>query len=158
MSDIFLSYASKDRERVRPLVEALTHEGWSVFWDRDIPVGKTWDQVLEEELGNARSLLVVWSKNSIDSRWVKAEANEASQLKLPLFPVLLDGVSPPLGFRHTQAADFTTWDRYPTSPEFQRLARAITREIGVTPGPEVPKPQPIQSEPRKPEPPEPKPI
>ena len=34
MSHIFLSYASEDRERVRPLAEALSQQGWSVWWDR----------------------------------------------------------------------------------------------------------------------------
>jgi len=42
MSDIFLSYASEDRERVRPLAEALSRQGWDVWWDRDIPPGQTW--------------------------------------------------------------------------------------------------------------------
>ncbi len=36
MSDIFLSYASEDRERVRPLVEWLEEHGWSVSWDRKL--------------------------------------------------------------------------------------------------------------------------
>ena len=41
MSDIFLSYASEDRERVRPVAEALGRQGWEVWWDRDIPPGQT---------------------------------------------------------------------------------------------------------------------
>ncbi len=36
MADIFLSYASEDRERVIPLVEALQADGFSVWWDRNI--------------------------------------------------------------------------------------------------------------------------
>ena len=42
MSDIFVSYASEDRERIMPLVRVLEKSGWSVFWDRTIPAGKTW--------------------------------------------------------------------------------------------------------------------
>jgi len=41
MSDIFLSYASEDRARVLGLVKALEAQGWTVFWDRMIPAGKT---------------------------------------------------------------------------------------------------------------------
>ena len=46
MSDIFLSYDSADRERVRPLVELLHDQGWQVWWDRKISPGDTWDQSL----------------------------------------------------------------------------------------------------------------
>jgi len=40
MSDIFVSYAKEDRDRVEPLARALTTHGWDVFWDRAIPTGK----------------------------------------------------------------------------------------------------------------------
>jgi hypothetical protein len=36
VSDIFISYASEDRSRVRPLADALSGHGWSVWWDRQI--------------------------------------------------------------------------------------------------------------------------
>jgi TIR domain len=42
MSDIFISYASEDRERLLPLVNPLEKTGRSVCWDRSIPAGKTW--------------------------------------------------------------------------------------------------------------------
>jgi hypothetical protein len=50
MSDIFISYSSEDRDRVLPLVNALEKTGWSVFWDRDIPTGRTWLQVIGAEI------------------------------------------------------------------------------------------------------------
>ena len=37
MSHIFLSYASDDRERVRPLAEALSRRGWSGVVGPDHP-------------------------------------------------------------------------------------------------------------------------
>ena len=54
MSDIFISYASEDRERIQPLVRALEQAGWSVFWDRTIPAGKTWREVIGGEIRDAR--------------------------------------------------------------------------------------------------------
>ena len=54
MSHIFLSYASEDRERVRPLAEALSRRGWEVWWDRTIPPGKTWREVIAAALAEAR--------------------------------------------------------------------------------------------------------
>jgi hypothetical protein len=57
MSDIFISYASEDLPRIRPLVDALERRGWSVFWDRTIPAGKTWREVI----GNEPPLPGAWS-------------------------------------------------------------------------------------------------
>jgi hypothetical protein len=74
MSDIFISYASEERDRVLPLVSALEKTGWSIFWDRTIPAGKTWRQVIGSEIRACRSVLVIWTKNSVTSEWVLEEA------------------------------------------------------------------------------------
>ena len=46
MSQIFISYSQADRARAQTLVAALEREGWSVWWDRKIPPGKTFDEVI----------------------------------------------------------------------------------------------------------------
>ena len=51
MSDIFISYSSKDRERIQPLVRTLEHLGFSVWWDRMIPMGKAFDDVIVVMVG-----------------------------------------------------------------------------------------------------------
>ena len=88
MSDIFLSYASEDRERVRPLAEALDRQGWEVWWDRIIPAGKTFDEVIDEQLAAARSVVVVWTSISVKKNWVLEEAEDGRKRGI-LFPVLM---------------------------------------------------------------------
>ncbi len=48
MSDIFISYASEDRNRIEPLAKALAAQGWSVWWDREVPFGRDFDEIIEE--------------------------------------------------------------------------------------------------------------
>jgi TIR domain len=60
MTDIFLSYASEDRERAGKLATALEGRGWSVWWDRNIIAGATFDEVIEHELETAKSVIVLW--------------------------------------------------------------------------------------------------
>jgi hypothetical protein len=101
--DIFVSYARKERERVRPLVEALEKEGYSVFWDRLILPGNAWETLLLEKLNTSSCVIVVWSKLSVKRLWVRIEASVARK-NGTLVPVCLDDVDPPLGYMHIQAA------------------------------------------------------
>jgi uncharacterized membrane protein len=124
MADIFLSYASEDRQRVEPLVTRLEEHGWDVWWDREIPPGETWPDVLERVLAQTNVVVVVWTRASIRSDWVKTEASEGRK-KEGLFPVALDDVLPPLEFRLIQAADLTQWDGSSLHSQFQLLVRQI---------------------------------
>lgn len=118
MADLFISYAHEDEARIRLLSETLAQQGWSVFWDRRIPAGKTWRSSIGQALIDARCVIVAWSRHSIDSRWVIEEADEAQKRGI-LVPVLLDSVEPPIGFRSIQAADLTTWRPELPSPRFE---------------------------------------
>ena len=56
MADIFISYASQDREIARQLAERLGEAGYAVCWDRTIPPGRVFDEVIQEALASARSV------------------------------------------------------------------------------------------------------
>jgi hypothetical protein len=137
MSDIFISYASEDRDRVKVLAEALAMQGWLVWWDREIPFGKAFDQVIKEALNDARCIVVAWSKHSIESDWVIEEAQYGRERKI-LVPVLLDEPHdelPPFGFRRIQGANLRNWDGTKTHPVFQKLVADITSILGTAPVP-----------------------
>ena len=81
MSDIFISYAREDRAKAKALAELFQQQDWSVWWDRSIPPGRSFDEVIEEALGAAKCVVVLWSKNSASSDWVKGEAAEGLRRK-----------------------------------------------------------------------------
>jgi tetratricopeptide (TPR) repeat protein len=99
--DIFVSYKSDDRDRVRPIVEALENAGWSVWWDTRIEAGRAFDREIEREIDSAKCVIAVWSETSIDSDWVRNEASEGLDRGV-LVPVAIDEVRPPLAFRRQQ--------------------------------------------------------
>jgi hypothetical protein len=133
MSGIFISYASEDRDRARTLAHALEQRGWPVWWDREIPFGKTFDEVIEQQLAHAQCVLVLWSKASVESRWVRAEASAAAARGV-LIPVLLErDVGIPLQFRLLHAADLSDWTDTSPHSEFQSLAVHIESMLEGTP-------------------------
>ena len=115
MSTIFISYASQDRERARELAAALEAHDHRVWWDRTIPPGRVFDEVIQETLQAARCVIVLWSSHSVRSNWVKVEAEEVASRGL-LVPALIETVSPPNQFKRVQAANLSDWSEAPTSP------------------------------------------
>lgn len=129
MSDIFISYAHEDREWVRRLAARLEALGWSVWWDPVIPTGRSFRQVIDEALREARSVVVVWSAESIQSDWVIEEAQDGKDRGV-LFPVFRHRVPPPRGFRLVQGADLSQWVGEDRDSGFQNLVRDLAALIG----------------------------
>jgi hypothetical protein len=102
----------------------------SVWWDRRIPAGRTWRAVLEEALQGMRCLIVLWSENSLKSPWVLEEAEEARRLEKLLFPVLIEIVAPPVGFRAIQAANLIDWDGSADAPAIPLLIADLKALLG----------------------------
>ena len=101
MSDIFISYARADKEKAELLANAFSRKGWSVWWDREIPPGKSFDETIENALSSARCVVVLWSKTSVSSRWVKTEAAEGAERGI-LVPALIDNVKIPSSSRESK--------------------------------------------------------
>jgi hypothetical protein len=129
MAEIFLSYANEDREEARKLAGLLETAGWTVWWDRRVPAGQTWRSVIENALREMRCMVVLWSKNSVESHWVKEEAEEARALD-KLVPVFIESVKPPVGFRAIQAADLVGWDGSTDAPGALQLIADLEARLG----------------------------
>jgi hypothetical protein len=138
MNDIFISYDSADRAIAQKFADALESRGWSVWWDREIPLGKAFDQVIEEELNAARCVIVLWSNQSVRSRWVKTEAAAAADRDC-LLPVLTEDIAIPFEFKRIQTAMLMNWRGDPSDPEFNRLVKAI-EQLAKQPARSIPSP------------------
>lgn len=131
MSDIFVSYARDDVTKARVLADALQQRGWSVWWDRNIPPGKSFDKVIEEALAEARCVIVLWSQASVSSDWVKTEAAEGAKRRI-LVPALIEDVTIPLEFRRIQTANLSDWRGDSPHLDFDEFLKAIATLFGST--------------------------
>lgn len=135
MTDVFVSYAAEDRERAARLAGALTALGWTVWWDRRILAGQTFDKAIERELYAAKSVVVLWSRHSVESEWVKCEAAAAAERDV-LVPAAIDKVRLPLEFSRRQTADLVRWRGESEHPGYRMLCEGLAAKIGC----EVPLP------------------
>ncbi len=134
--EVFLSYAHEDIQVAQSVSERIGREKWSVFWDRTIPVGLTWDEIVEGALDATKCVVVLWSPAARNSDWVRIEATEGAERGI-LAPALIEQTKIPLRFRRIQAADLVGWS--PDAPDtqgMQALISAIGRCVrGNTRGP-----------------------
>ena len=124
MADVFVSYARSDKARVAPLVAAIEAKGWSVWWDPEITPGQEFDRQIAAELKIAAAVLVVWTPNSVESRWVRGEARDGAERGI-LVPVRFEGASLPIDVRALHTTEFDEWDGDVRSQQVQEVLRAL---------------------------------
>jgi tetratricopeptide (TPR) repeat protein len=133
MADVFVSYASEDRDRAALIVRAIEQAGLTAWWDIHIGIGNRFDMEIEQELDSARCVLVLWSENSVDSHWVRAEAGEGLE-RGDLIQVMLSDRRPPLVFRQHQAFRFPD-EKTNLSPLIEAIEKTILRKAPAETGP-----------------------
>jgi adenylate cyclase len=131
MADVFVSYSRSDKSRVAPIVAALEAQGWSVWWDPAIAPGQQFDRMIADELEHARAVLVVWTPDSVESRWVRGEAREGADRGI-LVPVQLGPARLPIDFRAYHTTDLGQAADVAANPEFQEVVRAVEALAGRT--------------------------
>lgn len=133
MADVFISYAKKHAQLTEDLARDLEAEGFSTWWDTSLLPGDEFPEEIAREIDAAEAVIVIWTEASVDSPWVRAEANRAhARGKLiTLHAEGLDLERVPLPFNTLQSSPVT--DR---AKVFAALARRGVRGSGgVTPGP-----------------------
>ena len=132
MSDIFISYARPDEPIAERVAEALRAEGHQVWRDDDLPAHRAYADVIEERLGAAKAVVVLWSKEAVKSQWVRAEADSARSMGT-LIQASIDGSVPPLPFNQIQCADLDGWEAAGETPGWRKLAASVAALAGTPP-------------------------
>ncbi len=146
MADVFVSYSRSDKARVAPIVAALEEQGWSVWWDPAIAPGQQFDRMIAEELERARAVLVVWTTDSVESRWVRGEAREGADRGI-LVPLQLGPARLPIDFRAYHTTDLGQSGDVTANPQFGEVVRALESLVGRTAAPVATSPVPSPTDP-----------
>jgi TolB-like protein len=108
----------------------------SVWWDQTLRSGEAYDKVTERALEEAKAVVVLWSRASVDSRWVRAEATQAERYQT-LMPVMIESCKRPIMFELTHTADLSGWKGDAKDRAWLAFAgdvrRFVNREADATP-------------------------
>jgi formylglycine-generating enzyme required for sulfatase activity len=126
MASIFLSYSRADRPKAQVIAEALSAEGFEVWWDKALRAGQTYDEVTEDMLRESDAVVVLWSAVSVKSKWVRAEAT-LGQRTSALVPAMIEDANRPIMFELTQSADLIGWDGDRGDPRWTEFVSDIRR-------------------------------
>jgi hypothetical protein len=126
---IFISYSQKDRGFVETLARNLVaakHHIWIDQWE--LSVGDSLTKKIEGALSSADAILVILSKNSVESEWCKLELSsglirELEEKKVLLMPCVIDDCKVPLLLRDKLRADF----RKDADEAFSLLDRSLSK-------------------------------
>ena len=128
MADIFLAYSRSNSRKANKFRLALENQNYNVFVDVNVPIGERWREHIEKQLRDCKILIVLWSKSSVKSDYVKEEA-EIAKKKNKLYPVMITKCDIPYGFGGIQTLDLSSWNGDTNSPKWKSLLDGIKRRL-----------------------------
>ena len=129
MADVFISYRNTPERRalVRRLAAILRAHEVTVWWDYGLEAGESYRAQITTELAKARVVAPLWCAESVNSKWVRMEAELG---KDKLVPARLQRVTPPDAFEAIHAADLIGWDGAVRDTRVLEFARRICERLG----------------------------
>ncbi|MEZ5680876.1 MAG: AAA family ATPase [Erythrobacter sp.] len=128
MPDIFISYSRPDEAVARRYADRFIEAGMDVWWDSHLRSGEEWDRVIEEALRSAHAVVVLWSPDAVDSRWVRAEATVAQRIG-SLMPAMIVPCQLPIVFEMTQTADLSHWSGDTSDAKWQAFLSDVVSKV-----------------------------
>ena len=136
MADIFISYKSERRPAADHLAEILRDHGYTVWFDYSLITGSDFSRQIENQLKDAKAVIVLWCSLSVDSEWVRNEARFAKRRGTYL-PVDIEPCELPLEYLGDQTVSLKDWNGEPRAFEPRRLLQDVERLVGRAPAPNL---------------------
>ena len=123
MADVFISYSHEDRPFAKQLADVLEKAGLTIWWDRDLHAGQDFGLLIDQEIRAATAVIVLWSKISVKSRWVRGEASLGADLD-KVVPIKVNDCELPISFRYLHTPEV-----FKSQEEFEKLLELLQSKI-----------------------------
>lgn len=133
--DVFLSYATPDKERAKQIGSALQAKGLNCFMAcKNVSGGDDFSDKIRLALLNSREMCLLFSPNSLKSEWVLTEWGAAWALGKRIVPILhrLDVGLLPERLKIFQAIDLTDIEKYVSEVLYRCSKTKKKQEVQVT--------------------------
>jgi hypothetical protein len=89
---VFISYKREEMSHVAPFLREIVNLGYNIWYDKGIPGGSDWLDLIYLKVKNCKSLVVFLSTAAVSSRYVRDEVQLAHKWRKPILPIRLDDV------------------------------------------------------------------
>lgn len=133
--DVFISYKREERSLMHLVSEKLKSLGYVVASDEQIERNDYFPDAIDQMIHDARITIVLWTKLSVDSPWVKKEAQRAVELeqeddtKNAFLGIIVEPLKLPMYFIDENQFDISDVSFETTG--LQKIAAEIANVIGT---------------------------
>lgn len=135
MADIYIAYASENRDVAKELHDRLSSQ-WDIWWDDNI-VGN-FAEVIEKEIEKATCILPLFSYNSRVKDTFTDELRLGKKHKKEILPVQLDDSDPPYSFGGLSRVNLKSWKGEEDHAGFLQLKRKLAKVVDMKHAPKRP--------------------
>ena len=148
LSHVMISYSHEDKHFVAQLAAALKARKYEVWFDDGLRNSEEFSARIHSKIVDARAVVVVWSNKARESQWVRAEAQQAFNLKKPLIQVIKEPSSPqvPFPFAIFHYTDLSDWNFDSSAAQIEEIVAAIELPREPSQTSTAPSPAPVPQE------------
>lgn len=129
MTDVFISYKQEERERMRPIANALREMRVEVWFDERLSPDKPFTEEIEEIVHSCKAQLVCWSPAAVRSEWVRGEA-EIGRQRQTLVQIMIEPCALPPPFNMIHAENMSAWTGAVDHVGWQKILASLGRKLG----------------------------
>jgi hypothetical protein len=130
--DVFISYSSKDMAAGEAVCAALEGRGLRCWIaPRDIVPGIGWAKSIVRAIGQARTMVMVFSENANSSPQIEREVDRAVNKGIPIIPLRIENVQPGEALEYfLSSPHWLDAFKPPLGQHLDRLAEAVQALLG----------------------------